>query len=161
MTTKIIFLLEPYAKNLSNRIVKTPTLYFLDTGLCSYLGRWPRPDSLENGPLNGKFYETYVISEVLKSFYNEGLDPELLREKQVYFYRDRDMKEIDFIIETFDGIYPIEIKKGVNPSNPDKNFNVLSKFSKKVFPGLVIDSKQSIFKINDNAYEVPIELIGY
>ena len=160
ITTKIIFLLEPYAKNLSNRIIKTPTLHFLDTGLCAYLGRWPNAESLENGPLNGKIYETYVVTEILKSFYNAGYDPELFGEKQLYFYRDRDKKEVDFIIETVDGIYPIEIKKGTKPSNPDKNFHVLNKFGKKVFPGIVIDSRDKIFKINDMAYEVPIELIG-
>ena len=160
ITTKIIFLLEPYAKNLSNRIIKTPTLHFFDTGLCAYLGRWPNAESIENGPLNGKFYETYVVSEILKSFNNMGYNPELMNEKQIYFYRDRDNKEVDLIIETIDGIYPIEIKKGVNPSSPDKNFSVLNKFGKKVFPGIIIDSKDKIFKINDNAYEIPIKLIG-
>lgn len=160
ITTKIIFLLEPYAKNLSSRIIKTPTLHFLDTGLCAYLGRWPNAESLENGPLNGKFYETYVITEILKSFYNDGYDPELLGERQLFFYRDRDKKEVDFIIETVDGLYPIEIKKGTKPSNPNKNFGVLDKFGKNIFPGIVIDSRDKIFKINDMAYEVPIELIG-
>ena len=160
ITSRIVFLLEPYAKNLSNRIIKTPTLHFFDTGLCAYLGRWPSAESIENGPLNGRFYETYVISEILKSFYNKGYNPELMNEKQMYFYRDRDNKEIDLIIETIDGIYPIEIKKGVNPCSPDKNFKVLNKFNKKVFPGIVIDSKDKIFKINENAYEIPIELIG-
>lgn len=160
VTTRIVFLLEPYAKNLSNRIIKTPTLHFLDTGLCAYLGRWPNPESLENGPLCGRFYETYVITEILKSFYNKGYDPELFGEKQIYFYRDRDKKEVDFIIETQDGIYPIEIKKGVKPSDPDKNFDVLNKYGKTVFSGIVIDSREKILKINDKAYEVPIELIG-
>lgn len=160
VTTKIVFLLEPYAKNMSNRIVKTPTLHFLDTGLCAYLGRWPDAESLENGPLNGRFYETYVVTEILKSFYNEGYDPEIIGEKQIYFYRDRDKKEVDLVIETSEGIYPIEIKKGIKVSSPDKNFDVLNKFGKKVFPGLVIDSREKIFKINDNAYEIPIELIG-
>lgn len=160
VTTRIVFLLEPYAKNLSNRIIKTPTLHFLDTGLCAYLGRWPNPESLENGPLCGRFYETYVITEILKSFYNKGYDPELFGEKQIYFYRDRDKKEVDFIIETQDGIYPIEIKKGVKPSDPDKNFDVLNKYGKTVFPGIVIDSREKILKINDKAYEMPIELIG-
>ena len=115
---------------------------------------------MENGPLNGKFYETYVITEILKSFYSEGNDPELIGEKQIYYYRDRDKKEVDFIIETIDGIYPIEIKKGVKPSSPDKNFDVLKKYGKKVFTGIVIDSKEKIFKINNNAYEIPIGLIG-
>ena len=160
VTTRIILLLEPYAKNRSNRIVKTPVLHFLDTGLCAYLGRWPNAESLENGPLNGRFFETYVITEILKSFYAFGDDPELIGEKQIYFYRDRDQKEIDFLIETFDGIYPIEVKKGINPSSPSKNFDVLQKFGKKVFPGIIIDSKDKIFKVNDNAYEVPISLIG-
>lgn len=161
VSTKIIFLLEPYAKNISNRIIKTPTLHFLDTGLCAYLGRWPSAEVLEDGPLSGQYYETYVVSEVLKSFYNAGFNPELFGEKQIYFYRDRDNKEIDLIIETSEGIYPIEIKKGLNPSNPSKNFDVLNKFKKKVFPAIIIDSKDRIYKVNDKAYEVPIELIGF
>lgn len=160
VTTKIIVLLEPYAKNLSNRIVKTPKVYFLDTGLCSFLGRWPNAESLENGPLSGEYYETYVISEILKSFYNQGYNPDLISEKQVYYYRDRDQREIDFIIETFDGLYPIEIKKGINPSDPDKSFNVLEKFNKHVHEGLIIDSKDRIVRINGKAYEIPIGLIG-
>ncbi|MBO5527978.1 MAG: DUF4143 domain-containing protein [Bacilli bacterium] len=89
-----------------------------------------------------------------------GYDPDAISEKQFYFYRDRDKKEIDFLIETVEGIYPIEIKKGVNPSNPDKNFDVLNKYGKKVFPGLVIDSGSKILKLSDKAYEAPIELIG-
>lgn len=160
VTSRIVFLLEPYAKNLSNRIIKTPKLCFLDTGLCAYLGRWPNAETLENGPLSGRFNETYVITEILKSFYNNGYDPELFGEKQIYFYRDRDKKEVDLIIETQEGIYPIEIKKGVSATDGNKNFNVLKKFGKKVFPGLVIDSREKIFKINDDAYEIPIELIG-
>lgn len=160
VTSRIVFLLQPYAKNLSSRVSKTPNLYFLDTGLAAYLGRWPSAEILEEGPLNGKFYETYVISEIAKSFYAAGYDPDAISEKQFYFYRDRDKKAIDFLIETIEGIYPIEIKKGVNPSNSDKNFDVLNKYGKKVFPGLVIDSKSKIFKLNDKAYEVPIELIG-
>ena len=161
ITSKIVILLEPYAKNLSNRIVKTPKLHFLDTGLCAFLGRWPNAETLENGPLSGNYYETYVVSEILKSFLNAGFDPDLASDKQLYYYRDRDQKEIDLIIENALGIYPIEIKKGIRPSNPNKNFNVLSKFGKRVFPGFIIDSGDRIYKINDNAYEVPMELIGF
>lgn len=160
VTTKIIFLLEPYAKNRSNRVVKTPVLHFMDTGLCAYLGRWPSAESLENGPMNGRFYETYVVTEILKSFYSDGYDPELFGEIQMYFYRDRDKKEVDLILENMDGIYPIEIKKGLHPTDPDKNVKVLRKFGKKVFPLLVIDSREKIFRINDSAYEIPIGLIG-
>ena len=161
ITSKIIILLEPYMKNLSNRIVKSPKLYFLDTGLCSYLGRWPNAESLENGPLNGNFYETYVVTEILKSFYNDGFDPDLAFAKQLFYYRDRDNKEVDLIIETIDGLFPIEVKKGIKPTGSDKNFNALEKYQKKIYPGLVIDSRDKIFKINDKAYEIPIEMIGY
>lgn len=160
VTTKNIFLLEPYAKNKSNRIIKTPILHFLDTGLCAYLGRWPSAELLENGPLSGQYYETYVVSEILKSFFNAGLNPELFGEKQIYFYRDRDKKEVDLIIETAEGIYPIEIKKGLNPTNPSKNFDILKKFGTKIFPAIIIDSKDKIYKLNDTTYEVPIGLIG-
>ena len=113
--------------------------------------------------LNKKDFKEITYSCVSKDF---NVD-ELLRvyrkftEKFTgYFYRDRDKKEVDFIIESVDGIYPIEIKKGTKPSNLGKNFHVLNKFDKKVFPGIVIDNRDKIFKINDMAYEVPIELIG-
>ena len=152
----IIIFLEPYMKNASNRIVKTPKLYFMDTGLCAYLCKWPNAEMLENGVMNGAFYETYVVSEMIKNYSNHGLDPF----EYIYYYRDRDQKEVDLIIETIEGIYPIEIKKGINPVSSKKSFSFLSKYNKPLLNGLVIDSCDRIMPINENIYYCPIAMIG-
>ena len=155
-TSGIIILLEPYMKNYSDRIIKTPKLYFMDTGLCAFLCKWPTAEMLENGVMNGAFYETYVISEIIKSYYNQGINPK----QYIYYYRDRNQKEIDLIIDSVEGIYPIEIKKGINPVNSNKNFKVLEKFNKKILTGLIIDSCEKILAINESVYYCPISLIG-
>ncbi len=155
-TSGIIKLLEPYMKNTSDRIVKTPKLYFMDTGLCAYLCKWPNAEMLEKGVMGGAFYETYVVSEIIKSYYNNNSYFNL----PLYYYRDKDQKEVDLIIETIEGIYPIEIKKGINPVNSKKNFNILSKYKKTILRGLVIDSCDKLLPINENVYYCPISLIG-
>ena len=152
----IIIFLEPYMKNISNRIIKTPKLYFMDTGLCAYLCGWPNPELLENGPMNGAFYETYVVSELVKNYYNNGVDPR----KFIYYYRDRDQKEVDLIIDDIKGIYPIEIKKGINPVSTKKNFSFLSKYNKTILPGLILDSCESLRPIKEDMYYCPIAMIG-
>lgn len=157
--SQIIVLLQPYLKNESNRIIKTPKLYFMDTGLCAYLGKWPSADILENGPLAGNFYETFVVSEIIKSFLNNGISNKLYNELSLYYYRDRDQKEVDLIIETFNGIYPIEIKKGINPVS-NINFKFLEKYGKKILNGLIIDSASEIKPLGNNVYQCPVVLIG-
>lgn len=154
-TSGIIKLIQPYAKNLSDRVVKTPKLYFMDTGLCTYLCGMPTADILEKSTFAGAFYETYVVSEIVKSYYNDYKDT-----SNIYYYRDRDQYEVDLIIENFDSIYPIEIKKGVNPVSKNKKFTVLKKYGKKVNTGLVIDSADKILPINNEVYYCPIDLIG-
>jgi uncharacterized protein len=148
--------LSSYAKNLSSRITKMEKFYFIDTGLCSYLCKWNSSEQLENCSMNGAFYETFVVSEIVKSFLNTGKD----YRRYLYYYRDRDNKECDLIIEEADSIYPIEIKKGINPVSNNFNFKYLEKYKKKVEIGLVIDSRKDIFKINDYAYYCPIFMIG-
>jgi predicted AAA+ superfamily ATPase len=106
--------------------------------------------------MNGAFYETYVVSEIIKSYYNNQSYYRL----PLYYYRDKDQKEVDLIIETIEGIYPIEIKKGINPVSSTKNFRVLSKYKKPILKGLVIDSCEKIFPINEDVYYCPISLIG-
>ena len=155
-TSGIIILLDPYMKNVSDRIVKTSKLYFMDTGLCAYLCKWPNSEMLENGVMNGAFYETYVVSEIIKSYYNSNQQMNL----NLYYYRDRDQKEVDLIIESIEGIYTLEIKKGINPVNSKKNFDFLKKYGKNILTGLVIDSCEKIFPINEKVYYCPISLIG-
>ncbi|HBK01757.1 MAG TPA: ATPase [Clostridiales bacterium] len=151
----IIYLLQPYYSNLPNRIIKSPKLYFMDTGLCSYLAKYPDAQTLEVGALGGAIFETFVVSEIIKNLTSHGIDPRMC----LYYYRDKEQKEIDLIYVEGDTLYPVEIKKGVSPSNPDKNFDVLEKYSKDVATGIVLCMSKSLQPINKNCWLVPIEYI--
>lgn len=155
-TSGIIYLLQPYMANMSKRIIKTPKLYFMDTGLCAYLCKWPTSEMLKDGVMGGAFFETYVVSEVIKSFLNHGEDPKQF----LYYYRDIDKKEVDILLVKNDAIYPVEIKKNVSPVKASKNFNVLEKYKKPVMRGMVIDNTDAIRAINDNAFYFPVSLLG-
>ena len=150
----VIFILRPYYSNVTNRLVKTPKLYFMETGLAAYLCRWPNAETLQNGNMDGAFLETFVVSEIVKSYFNAGKPI-----NNLYYYRDIDQKEIDLLILTSEAIYPIEVKKSKDPNKPDKNFNVLNKFALEVKPGLIICMNESIFPVNKQCYLVPISLI--
>jgi len=121
VTSGIIYLLEPYYNNITSRIIKSPKLYFLDTGLCAYLTDWPNAKVLESGAMSGAFLETYVVSEIIKSYLHNG------RRVPIYYYRDKDKKEIDILIKDGDILYPIEVKKTATPDKTAiKNFDVLN-----------------------------------
>lgn len=154
-TSGIIVLLQPYMANISNRIIKTPKLYFSDTGLCAYLCRWPDAAMLESCAMSGAFFETYVVSEIIKSFYAYNRDIS----SSLFYYRDIDQKEIDLLYVEGNDIYPIEIKKGINPTKPTKNFSVLEKYKMNIKPGLVIDTCDKIRAINEKAYMFPVYLL--
>jgi predicted AAA+ superfamily ATPase len=110
----LVYLLKPYHTNLTKRAIKTPKLYLTDTGLAAYLTRWPNPEVLRAGAMAGALFETFVVNEVLKSYYHSGeLDPPL------YYYRDKDKREIDLIIAKDGTLYPLEIKKATNPTSGD------------------------------------------
>lgn len=120
ISSGIVILIEPYHNNALKRVVKSPRMYFLDTGLAAYLTRWQNAQTLEAGAMSGEFFNTYVISEIYKSFINVGRKPPL------YYYRDSNAKEIDLIICQNGTLYPIEIKKSSNPTGATKHFSVLS-----------------------------------
>lgn len=114
VASNIVYLLQPYSNNITKRAIKTPKLYFLDTGLAAYLTKWNTPDVLKNGAMAGAFFESFVVSEVIKSYYNKGI-----LEPPIYFYRDKDMNEIDLLIEENGTLYPIEMKKHADPQKHD------------------------------------------
>ena len=116
----IVALIEPYSNNALKRVVKAPRMYFLDTGLCAHLMGWGSAAVLENSAMSGAFFETWVVSEIYKSYLNAGKRPPL------YFYRDANKKEIDLILYRDGAVYPIEIKKGSAPQNATKNFSALN-----------------------------------
>lgn len=154
-TSGIIYLLQPYMANISNRIIKAPKLYFLDTGLCAYLCKWPNAEMLENCAMSGAFFETYIVSELIKNFYAHGKTPKDF----LFYYRDTDQKEFDLLYADGVSICPIEIKRGIAPKKATKNFSVLDKYHLNITTGLVIDSCDKIRPINEQSYYLPIYLL--
>lgn len=154
-TSGIIYLLQPYYSNVSNRITKSPKLYFMDTGLCSYLAKYQSAETLEFGALSGAIFETYVVSEIIKNFSNNGIDPKM----HLYYYRDKDQKEIDLIYTDGNTLYPIEIKKGISPSSPDKSFSVINKYSNNIGNGIILCLTKTLQPIKGNCWLCPIEYI--
>jgi predicted AAA+ superfamily ATPase len=118
----IIYLLQPYFKNIAKRLIKRPKLYFLDTGLAAYLAGWTTFEALEAGNSAGAFFETFVVSEILKSYYHTG------EATVFYFFRDEKGNEIDLLIQKDGQCYPIEIKKHATPGLKDTTaFRILAK----------------------------------
>lgn len=131
-------------------------LYFLDTGLAAYLTKWNTPDVLKNGAMAGEFFESFVVSEIVKSYYNKGiLDPPL------FFYRDKEQKEIDLLIEQGNTLYPLEIKKHSDPKASDiKNVNVLDKLQGiERGPGGVICTYDRLVTLRGQDRVIPIQFI--
>ncbi len=155
-TSGIIHLIHPYFPNVSKRVIKAPKLYFMDTGLCTWLSHWPTADLCESGAMSGAFFETYVVSEIIKSFIHHGQSTS----GTIYYYRDKDQKEVDLLYVTHDGIIPIEIKKNLKPHNPDKNFSAIDKYGLKRYPGIVICRTDKIMPLNESTYLVPEWIIG-
>lgn len=154
--TGLVYLLQPYSNNNVSRIVKKPKIYFMDTGIACYLAGYLDAVTLEKSAFNGAIFETYVITEIIKSYTNQGMDAR----KYLYYYRDNNGKEIDLLIVYNNIIYPIEIKKNSNPSKESiKNFNVIEKFNIQAGTGGVICMKSTLFPIDKNNYFIPIELI--
>ena len=129
----LVYLLPPYSPNVTNRIIKTPKVYFLDTGLASYLASIDSPQALEASYLCGSMLETWAFIEILKSFWHNGQDP------LIYFYRDTNQKEIDFVLEKNMTLYPIDVKKSALPGETDtRNFRTLNQLGKKIGTGAII-----------------------
>lgn len=149
----VITILHPYHNNVSKCLVKTPKVYFMDTGLAAYLCRWTNAETLENGASDGAFFETYVVTEILKSYYNAG------KLSNLYYYRDIDKKEIDLIIVEGNKLYPIEIKKSKQPHSPDKTFSVLQKFKLNVQPGIVICMSDDLIPYSREIWYCPASVL--
>lgn len=153
-TLGIIFYLHPYSNNLLKRLIKTPKLYFYDTGLVCYLTKWSSAETLESGAMNGAILENYVVAEIMKTYLNNGKEPFM------YYYRDKDAKEIDIVLEHDGVLNPIEIKKSSNPgSELIKVFDLLDRSSIPRSKGAVICMKPELSAIDRENYIVPIWVI--
>jgi predicted AAA+ superfamily ATPase len=155
-TSGLVYLLEPYYNNFNKRLTKTPKLYMLDTGLACFLGGWNTPEQLTNGAMWGQIFETWVIGEIIKSYYNSGIT--LL---PIYYYRDKEKREIDLIIEEAGTLFPVEIK---TTSDPNKSmiaaFELLKKIpDKNLGEGAVICLAKEILPLSGGNWIVPVDMI--
>ena len=130
----------------------------MDTGLAAYLTRWSNPDVMQSGAMAGAFFETYVISEIIKSFSNNGEEP------PIYFYRDKDKYEIDLLIEQNNVLYPIEIKKTATPSSDDaKNFFITNRIKNiKIAQGIIICNCSQVLNVKNkdsSVLAIPVEYV--
>ncbi|MZQ96266.1 MAG: DUF4143 domain-containing protein [Acidaminobacter sp.] len=154
VTSGIVVLIEPYFNNALKRIIKAPNMYFMDTGLCAYLTRWTSSEALEVSAMSGAFFETFVVSEIIKSYLNAGKRP------PVFYYRDSDQKEIDLIIEENGRLYPIEIKKSSNPQkSAGRHFSILEKTGLECGMGNVVCMADDLLPITREVWAVPVWLI--
>lgn len=152
----LIYILEPFSLNVAKRIIKTPKVYFTDTGLACYLSRWATPETLMNGAMAGSMFETYVLGEILKSYYNAG------KRLPLYFYRDNNCAEVDFLIHENNTLYPIEVNKNSNPDKTDsKHFKTLA----GAFPtmtigeGGVVCTGEALLPIQKGVAAIPVEFL--
>lgn len=150
----LVYLLYPYHNNLIKRTVKTPKLYFLDTGLCSFLTKWPDVRSLESGAFAGPLLETYLFSEILKSYIHNGKTPHL------HYYRDADQNEIDLLIESGNTLFPVEFKKTGTPTKTaSKHFHLISRFGKTVGEGAVLCFIDKPLPLSEEVMAIPIAYV--
>ena len=147
----VIYLLPPYYENINKRIIKRPKLYFLDTGLCAYLTEWNTPETLSSGAMNGSIFETFVVSELIKSYKHNGLHPNF------YYYRDHNKVEIDLLIVQNNQFYPIEIKRTATPDKKMvKNFDILTSLGKNFTYGSLICLTEHILPLTEKVNALSI-----
>lgn len=149
-----VILLPPYHTNITKRLIKTPKLYFLDTGLCAYLTGWTSPETIRNGAMNGAFVETYAIIEILKSWWFEA------GEVPMYYYRDKDGVEIDLLIEKDGFVYPVEIKSAASIKRLwAKGFRTLDRLKLQRGFGAVVCLADKAQPIEEKVIAIPITAI--
>ena len=152
--SEVVFYLRPYSNNLLKRTVKTPKMYFFDTGLVAYLTKYTSPDILMNGALNGAILENYTVAEIRKTWHNSA------KECLIHYYRDKDTNEIDLVIETDGELHPLEIKKSTNPGTELASaFKVLDKGSMPRGTGAILCLREEISAIDRSTFILPIWMI--
>ena len=155
LATGLFYLLEPYYNNRISRLVKTAKLYMLDTGLCAYLTQWSDPKVLEAGAMAGPIFESWCFAEILKSYYHHGKS-----RPPLFFYRDRDMQEIDLLIEEAGVLYPIEFKKSSAPTVADfRHVKALERVKMPIGMGALVSMYPEVVQRLPNCRFIPATLI--
>ena len=153
-TSGIVYLLEPYYVNINKRMIKSPKLHFLDTGLAAYLTEWTSAETLEAGAMSGNILETFVVTEILKSYWHNG------KRAPLYYYRDKDKKEIDLLIVQDETIYPIECKKTGFPGiESSRHFMILKNSNLPVGGGAILCLSETLLPIGKEIYAVPVSFL--
>lgn len=156
VSSGLVYLLSPYSGNTIIRIVKRPKLYFMDTGLACYLSLWNNPRALELSAMAGPMFESYVISEIIKGYVNHGIDVR----SRLFYYRDNNGREIDLMILDNGMLYPIEIKKSVDPGKSAlKNFSVLDNLPEAIGEGAIICMTPMVIPLDNKNKLVPVKCI--
>jgi predicted AAA+ superfamily ATPase len=152
----LVYLLEPYHNNFSKRLVKRPKLYFLDTGLACWLLGWNTPEQLVRGAMWGHIFETFVVGEILKSYYNAGKYHPML-----FYYRDKDKREIDILIQEGETLYPVEIKATSDPKQSMiSSFGMIDKVpNMKRGPGAIVCMAKERYPLTEKDMILPVSLI--
>ncbi|MDA8141876.1 MAG: ATP-binding protein [Desulfobacteraceae bacterium] len=154
VSSGIVYLLEPYYSNVTKRLIKTPKLYFTDTGLCAWLTEWSSPETLEAGAASGAIVKTWILSELLKSWWHNG------RRAPFYFYRDKDQKEIDLLIVQDGTLYPLEFKKSATPDKAAvSHFKTLQKPRLPIGPGGVICLSPHFLPLTATDSSIPVSAL--
>ena len=152
--SEVIFYLRPYSNNLLKRTVKTPKMYFFDTGLVAYLTKYSSPEILMNGAMNGAILENYTVAETRKTWLNSA------KECLMHYYRDKDTNEIDMVVEADGELHPLEIKKSTNPGTELASaFKVLDKGSVPRGTGAVLCLREELSAIDRSTFILPIWMI--
>jgi predicted AAA+ superfamily ATPase len=147
----LVYLLEPFHANPTKRLVKTPKLYFTDTGLAAYLTQWSSPETLESGAANGAFFETWAFVEILKSYLHSG------KPAPLYFYRDHDQREIDLLIHQDGQLFPVEFKKASSPGKADASvFSTLQKLNIPIGHGTIVCMTETPMPISETVTALPV-----
>jgi len=166
VSSGVAVLVQPYHNNALKRTVKMPLLHMLDTGLCAYLLKWSSAETLETGAMSGAFFESWVFSEIYKSYLNAGKEPPL------YYYRDKDRREIDLIIFEDGTLHPIEIKKSASPGTEaakhfrvlapvteEDRFDGLAQYKTEIGPGAVICMANDLLPLDQKNWFVPAWMV--
>ncbi len=154
VSTGLVYLLEPYSSNKIKRLTHMPKIIFMDLGLACYLANWKSAKALQLSDLSGRFFESYVISEIIKSYDNKGIRLEISH------FRNKETEEIDLIMFKNNTLYPLEIKKTANPrKDMMKNFKYLEKTNLKIGQGGIICLYDKLMKIDENNYIIPVSSV--
>ncbi len=150
----LVFLLRPWASNVTRRLIKAPKLYFLDTGLCAWLTEWSTPETLAAGAMAGAILETHAVAEILKSWWHRGREPSL------YYYRDRDGREVDAVFASDGRLHPVEIKRGATPRRAwGRAFRALDRLEHPRGHGAVLCLAPEVMPLAETVSAAPLDVV--